>query len=124
MGEKLDERPGLGPLIGHSRAITRVLDQIRHLAAGRGTVLIEGEPGTGKSLVARAIHANSPRKGRRFLRVALGSLPADLMESHLFGIEGGTETSAERRGLFEKAAGGTLLLDEVNEALPALQAQL
>jgi DNA-binding NtrC family response regulator len=124
--ERLDERFGVQSLTGHSRAITRVTEQIRHLASTRATVLIEGETGTGKTLVAQAIHQNSPRKGERFVWVNCGALAEGVIESELFGHERGAFTGATsmRRGRFELADGGTLFLDEISEAPPGVQVKL
>src|SRR5262245_54222966 len=102
-----DERRGLERLIGHSRAITRVVEQVRHVASTRATVLIEGEAGTGKGLVARAIHESGPRRGAAFERVRLGALAVDDIESELFGDERDAPPGAPRRGRFEIADGGT-----------------
>ena len=106
-------------LTGHSRAIQRVRDQVRHLAATRAPVLLEGEAGPGKSVVARALHHNGPRRERRFERVQCGELSGDLLEVGLFGAEqGGT------RGALERADGGTLFVDEVDRAPAAVQVRL
>jgi DNA-binding NtrC family response regulator len=123
---QLDRRLGLERLTGHSRAIQRVMDQISAIAPTRATVLIEGETGTGKGVVAQAIHQNSPRKDERFVWVNLGALAEGVIESELFGHERGafTGASAMRRGRFEIADGGTLLLDEIGEAPPAVQVKL
>ena len=124
--KRLDERFGVQSLIGHSRAMTRVMAQIRHLASTRATVLIEGETGTGKGLVAQAIHQNSPRKSERFVWVNCGALAEGVIESELFGHERGAFTGATgtRRGRFELADGGTLFLDEIGEAPPGVQVKL
>ncbi len=111
------------PLVGDSPALARVREQIAQVAATDSTVLIEGETGTGKELVARAIHAQSARRERALVKLNCAALPHELVESELFGHEKGAFTGAhqQRRGRFELADGGSLLLDEVGE-LP-LQAQ-
>jgi len=90
------------------------------------TVLIQGETGTGKELIARAIHYNSPRKAKRFIAINCGALSETLLESELFGHERGAFTGAatQRKGIFEAADGGTLFLDEIGEISPATQVKL
>jgi DNA-binding NtrC family response regulator len=125
MAGQLDERLGFERLTGRSRAIHRVLEQIRHLASTRATVLIEGEAGTGKGLVAQAIHHHSDRGGERFVWVNCGGLDEGTIEGELFGYEAGGSGGAGRiRGRFEIADGGTLLLDEIGETPPAVQVKL
>ena len=126
MAGQLDERLGLERLTGRSRAVQRVTDQVRAIASTRATALIEGETGTGKGLVAQAIHQNSPRKHERFVWVNCGALAEGVIESELFGHERGafTGATATRRGRFEMADGGTLFLDEVGEISPAVQVKL
>ncbi len=126
MESQLDERFGFERLAGRSRAIVRVMEQVRHIASTRATVLIEGETGTGKGLVAQAIHQNSPRKGERFVWVNCGALVEGVIESELFGHERGAFTGASglRRGRFELADGGTLFLDEIGEMPAAVQVKL
>ena len=126
MEAQLDERFGFDRLTGRARAIVKVMEQVRHIASTRATVLIEGETGTGKGLVAQAIHRNSPRKGERFVWVNCGALAEGVIESELFGHERGafTGASAMRRGRFEMADGGTLFLDEVGEMPPGVQVKL
>ncbi|MGA2192234.1 MAG: sigma-54 dependent transcriptional regulator [Nitrospirota bacterium] len=105
------------PIIGNSEKLQEVLDMARRAARGQATVLITGETGTGKELLARYIHNLSPRKSRPFVAVNCASLPEPLVESELFGHERGAFTGAvERRlGRFEVAQSGTLLLDEIGE---------
>jgi two-component system response regulator HydG len=126
MEAQLDERFGFERLTGHSPAILAVMEQVRHIASTRATVLIEGEAGTGKGLVAESIHRNSPRRSERFVWVNCGGLAEDVIESELFGHERDafTGAGAPRRGCFELADGGTLFLDEVAEAPPAIQVKL
>jgi DNA-binding NtrC family response regulator len=113
-------------LLGVSSAIREVLDQVRRVASLPTPVLIVGETGTGKELVARAIHERGARAGARFLPLNCAALPASLLESELFGYERGAFTGAERakQGLFEQAAGGTLFLDEVGDTPLEIQAKL
>lgn len=113
-------------LIGDSEAMTRVKEMVRRVAQADVPVLIRGESGTGKELVARAIHEAGPRAARPFVAINCTSLPAELLESELFGHTRGAFTGAvsARRGLFVEADGGTLLLDEVGDMPPELQAKL
>lgn len=114
------------PLLGESRGMAEVRQRIGAVAKVDTTVLIRGETGTGKELVARAIHEVSDRRDRPYLCVNCAALSAGLLESELFGHEKGAFTGADRQrlGRFELAAGGTLLLDEVSEIEPHLQAKL
>jgi len=114
------------PLIGDSAVMQEVRHQIELLARSNATVLIRGESGCGKEIVARAIHQASARRDRPMLAVNCAALSENLLESELFGHEKGAFTGAEklRRGRFELADGGTLLLDEISEIAPALQAKL
>jgi DNA-binding NtrC family response regulator len=123
---RLDERYGFERFTGNSPAVSRVLDQIRQVAPTRATVLVAGETGAGKDLVAQAIHQNSPRAKERFVRVNFAALAEGVVESELFGHERGAFTGAvERRaGRFELADGGTLFLDEISEVGSAVQAKL
>lgn len=113
-------------LVGSSEAMRRVLQLIERVAPTDATVLIRGPSGTGKELVARAIHANSRRRDAPFIAVNCATFQESLLESELFGHEKGAFTGADRAkaGLFEVAEGGTLFVDEVAEMSPALQAKL
>jgi len=113
-------------IVGDSPAMQRVYAPMQRAAATDATVLLLGETGTGKGLVARAIHANSRRAGGPFVTVDCTALPATLIESELFGHEKGAFTGADRRvpGRIEGADGGTLFLDEIGELAPAAQAKL
>ena len=116
-----------GPvLIGRSPAMRHVAHQIQQIANSHGTVLISGESGTGKEVVARMIHAHSPRRDRILLSLNCAALSSSLLESELFGHEKGAFTGADqlRKGRFELADGGTLFLDEISEISPELQAKL
>src|SRR5438067_4758735 len=103
-----------------------VLRVVHKVAPAPTTVLIEGESGTGKELIARALHDLSPRAERPFVAVNCGAIPAPLIESELFGHTKGAFTDARtaKRGLFEEADGGTLLLDEIGELPPPVQPAL
>ena len=111
---------------GTSTAIRDVIALIRQVAAFDSTALVLGESGTGKEVVARAIHDLSPRRGRPFVAVNCGAIPADLLESELFGHEKGSFTGAiaARKGRFEIAEGGTLFLDEIGDMSPSMQVKL
>jgi DNA-binding NtrC family response regulator len=113
-------------IVGSSRAMSEVYKTVARVAGGRTTVLLRGESGTGKGLVARAIHVNSSRASGPFLAVNLPSLPETLLESELFGHEKGAYTGATqgKHGLFEEASGGTLFLDEIGDTSLALQSKL
>lgn len=116
----------LGGIVAASSPMIRVVHTIRHLSANESNVLIEAESGTGKELIARAIHHTSLRASGPFVPVDCGALPESIAESELFGYERGAFTGAVRSvpGLFRSAHGGTLFLDEIGELSPALQAKL
>src|SRR5438309_2415040 len=111
----LKQRYNFENIVGKSEPMLRVFDLVAQIAASRSTVLLQGESGTGKELIAKAIHLNSTRADRAFVPVNAGSMPADLLESTLFGHVKGAFTSAiaSKKGLFEIADRGTLFLDEV-----------
>src|ERR1700716_1217803 len=111
----LKQRYNFEHIIGKSDSMLKIFDLVGQVAPSRSTVLIQGESGTGKELIAKAIHANSTRKNHPFVPVNTGSMPADLLESTLFGHVKGAFTSAisSKKGLFEVADGGTIFLDEI-----------
>jgi formate hydrogenlyase transcriptional activator len=113
-------------IIGTSPALEKVLEQVKNVAPTDSTVLIEGETGTGKELIARAIHNSSSRRGRAFVKLNCAAIPLDLLESELFGHERGAFTGAiaQKTGRFELADKGTLFLDEVGDIPAALQPKL
>lgn len=113
-------------LIGNSPALEAVLEGVKRVAPTSSTVLIQGETGTGKELIARAIHNISPRCGRPFVKLNCAAIPLDLLESELFGHEKGAFTGAiaQKLGRFELADKGTLFLDEVGDIPPQLQPKL
>jgi formate hydrogenlyase transcriptional activator len=113
-------------MVGESMATRKTLQLISKVAPSECTVLILGETGTGKELIARAIHKNSPRRNKPMIRINCGALPANLIESELFGHEKGSFTGAHNRriGKFELAHQGTLFLDEIGEMPPELQVKL
>src|SRR5262245_55737831 len=113
-------------MIGKSEVMQRVQEKVRAASKVTGSVLVTGETGTGKELVARAIHEHSERNGGRFVAVDCGALPDELIESELFGHRRGAFTSAltDKTGLFEEANGGTLFLDEIANTSRRFQAKL
>ncbi len=124
--QKLDRKHGMGHIIGADMRMMRVFDIIESVADTRATVLVTGESGTGKSLIARAIHTRSDRRTGPFVEVACGALPENLLESELFGHVAGAFTGAvsNKVGKFLQADGGTIFLDEIGTATPAMQVKL
>jgi Nif-specific regulatory protein len=117
---------GLKGIVGDSPAVRAVIEKIRVVAKTKSTVLLRGESGTGKELFAAAIHDQSSRRGKPFVKLNCAALPESVLESELFGHERGAFTGAAnlRKGRFELADGGTLFLDEIGEITPAFQAKL
>jgi len=122
----LKQRYSFPNIIGKSDRMQRLLDLVGQVASSRSTILITGETGTGKELIAKAIHTNSPRAERMFIPVNSGSLPADLLESTLFGHVKGAFTSAihTKKGYFEVADHGTIFFDEIGTISSDMQAKL
>jgi two-component system nitrogen regulation response regulator NtrX len=120
------QRPWSLPIVGRSAAITQLLGEIQLAGPSPARVLIQGEHGTGKELVARALHTSGPRRAMPFVAVNCSAIPEELIESELFGHERGAFTGAtqSRRGCFEEAHGGTLFLDEVGDLSPRAQTKL
>ena len=123
---QLADRYRFDSIVGKSAAIREVFAIIERAAPTRASVLVHGETGTGKELVAKALHYNSPRRDKPFVPVNCGAIPGELMESELFGhIKGSfTGATANKKGLFEEAHGGTLFLDEIGELSLSLQVKL
>jgi two-component system response regulator HydG len=123
---QLDEKFGFEGVVGNSPRMHEVIAKLKQVAPTSATVLIVGETGTGKELVARAIHYNSPRKDKPFVAMNCTALNENLLDDELFGHEAGAFTGADRvrKGRFEAANGGTLFLDEIGDMPPALQAKL
>ncbi len=123
---QVDEKKGLGRLVGQSQPMKEVFSLIEKVAHFKSTVLLTGESGTGKELAARAIHELSPRADEPFIPINCGAIPANLLESELFGhIKGAfTDASSDKEGLFMAADGGTLFLDEIAELPLELQIKL
>src|SRR6185312_13395951 len=122
----LGQKPWFDEIVGGSSALRRVLDAVEQVGATDATVLITGETGTGKELIARALHRRSPRAQGPLIKVNCAAIPETLLASELFGHERGAFTGASerRRGRFEQADGGTLFLDEVGEMPPETQVML
>jgi len=124
--QQLEERYGFGNLIGSHPRMLEIYDMVNRVAKTPTNIMISGETGTGKELVARAIHVHSPRKNNQFVVINCGAIPSELLESELFGHKRGSFTGAisDKKGLFEIADNGTLFLDEVSELPMQLQVKL
>ncbi len=122
----LHQETSFSNIIARSPKMLEIFDTIRKIADYKTTVLITGESGSGKELIARAIHFNSPRATKPFIAINCSAIPENLLESELFGYMKGSFTGAnkDKKGLFEEASGGTLFLDEVGDLPPALQVKL
>jgi DNA-binding NtrC family response regulator len=122
----LKQRYNFENIVGKSEPMLRLFDLVAQVAPSRSTVLVQGESGTGKELIAKALHANSPRRDKPFVPVNTGAVPSDLLESTLFGHVKGAFTSAvsAKKGLFEVANGGTLFLDEIGTMGMDMQAKI
>ncbi|MCC6493594.1 MAG: sigma-54-dependent Fis family transcriptional regulator [Pirellulales bacterium] len=123
---ELDKRHGLDNVVGHDAQMRRIFEVIDSVADTKATVLVTGESGTGKSMIARAIHRRSRRSGKPFVEVACGALPENLLERELFGHVAGAFTGAagNKTGKFMQASGGTIFLDEIGTASAAMQVKL
>jgi len=124
--QQLGEQHGLKNLIGNDYRITKVFDLAESVAQSKTTVLINGESGTGKTMIAKAVHERSTRREKPFITMACGSIPETLLESELFGHKKGAFTGADsdKPGKLLAADGGTLFIDEINSATPTLQVKL
>jgi DNA-binding NtrC family response regulator len=124
--KRLDLRYGYDAIVGRDYKMQRIYDTIESVAATKATVLITGESGTGKTLIARALHHNSPRRDEPFVEVNCGGLPETLLESELFGYKRGafTGANADKQGKFAAAEKGTIFLDEIHNSSPLLQMKL
>lgn len=124
--KQLDKKNAMGNIVGQDPRMLRVFDMVESVADTKATVLLTGESGTGKSMIARAIHRHSGRSGKPFIEVACGALPENLLESELFGHVAGSFTGAtgNKIGKFMQADGGTIFLDEIGTASPAMQVKL
>lgn len=124
--KRLDRRYQFSQIVGNSQAMVEVLDRVKLVAPTKATVLIEGQTGTGKELIAQSIHQNSDRSRKPFVAVHCAALAANLLESELFGHEKGSFTGANERriGRFESSDGGTLFLDEIGEIDASTQVKL
>ncbi len=123
---QLDMRFGMENIVGNDHRMLRIYDMVDSIADTKATVLITGESGTGKSLIARAIHRRSERRNKPFVEIACGALPETLLESELFGHVAGSFTGAtgEKLGKFMQSEGGTIFLDEIGTASPSMQVKL
>lgn len=123
---RLQERYGLDTIVGSDTRMIKIYELIEAVAPSRTTVLMNGESGVGKSLIAQAIHQHSPRRDKPFVQLSCGSIPETLLESELFGHSKGAFTGAyaDKVGRFLAADGGTLFLDEINSASPGMQLKL
>jgi DNA-binding NtrC family response regulator len=124
--KRLDMRFGYDAIVGRDHRMQRIYDTIESVAPTKATVLVTGESGTGKTLIARALHHNSTRRDEPFVEVNCGALPETLLESELFGHKRGAFTGAhaDKQGKFAAAHRGTIFLDEINNASPMLQMKL
>ncbi len=124
--DRIEHEYGLGGVVGHDPRMQRIFEVVRAVAASRTTVLMTGESGVGKSLIAGAIHQASPRADKPYVELSCGSIPETLLESELFGHVKGAFTGAhaDKPGRFLAANGGTLFLDEINSASPGMQLKL
>ena len=124
--QRLQDRYGLGNVVGKSKKMQDLFELIESVAASEANILIQGENGTGKELIANAIHYKSKRSKGPFIKINCAAIPKDLIESELFGYKKGAFTGAsmDKEGLFEMAEGGSLLLDEIGEMPPYLQTKL
>lgn len=122
----LHQETSFSNIVARSPRMLEIFDTIRKIADYKTTVLITGESGSGKELIARAIHFNSPRSNKPFVAINCSAIPENLLESELFGYVRGSFTGAnkDKKGLFEEASGGTLFLDEVGDLPPSLQVKL
>ncbi len=123
---QLGDRYSIDNMVGNCNSMRAIYEQIVQVASSTATVLVRGDSGTGKELVARAIHFNSPRKNNAFIGVNCAALPENLIESELFGHEKGAFTGAaqQRKGRFELSNGGTIFLDEIGDISPSVQIRL
>lgn len=124
--QKLDDRHGLDNILGSDHRMVKIFDLVEAVAPSKTTVLMTGESGTGKSLIAHAIHHRSPRRNKPYVEISCGSIPETLLESELFGHVKGAFTGAhaDKAGRFLAADGGTIFLDEINSASPGMQLKL